>query len=142
MNPYGTLRIITKELCVLNGLYYLVKSVLEQNDTLPHQLHDIRRTFKQIGVVVSCEAICKNNNGWKYFKNNETSVYDEFENYVDEQTVKIFDLFFSGQYEDELKNYRINVNDIVSWNFDTIIDLGANKVKSIFMMTMMTIGMD
>lgn len=60
MNPYGTIRIVAKDRCLLTELYLALKNVLELRDEiLPKQLHRIRKAYKNVGAVVTNEAIYK-----------------------------------------------------------------------------------
>ncbi|CAN8021466.1 unnamed protein product, partial [Ixodes persulcatus] len=60
MNPYGTIRIVSKDRRLLTELYLALKNVLERRDEiLPKQLHRIRKAYKNVGAVVTNEAIYK-----------------------------------------------------------------------------------
>lgn len=63
-NPYGTIRIISKEANILNQLYtgfiqYLDSKGDEQS---PKRLHEIRKTYKSIGAVVTNKRIFQSKN--------------------------------------------------------------------------------
>ena len=62
MNPYGTLRIVSTDHNKMLSLYYLAKGILSQEnfkDYLPKVAHQIRKSYKNSGFVVTNRDIFK-----------------------------------------------------------------------------------
>ena len=74
VNTHGMLRIITKDVKILNHLYYGLKTVLSKSEEMPKQVHDIRRAYKSVGAAVTNEAIFKKHNSYFQSKNNQNFV--------------------------------------------------------------------
>ena len=63
MNPYGTLRIVTKNKDLMKELYLLAKHALEEgkdSENLPDIAHQIRKSYKYAGLTVTNTAIYTN----------------------------------------------------------------------------------
>lgn len=134
LNPYGALRIITRDEHLLNRLYLGLKNALDENEKLPKELHNIRRAYKSVGAAVSNEAIF-DNNGWIFKRKNtiENEYTNEFR--FEPNFIKIFELFFSDKYKEEVENlidfHMIDLNDMISWDVKKIQFLGSKNVKRV-----------
>lgn len=61
-NPYGTLRIVTTDVDILNQLYCgLIDALDSKAEKLPADLHNIRKAYKAIGAVITSKTIFKDN---------------------------------------------------------------------------------
>lgn len=118
INPYGTLRIITKEVHTLTGLYRLLRNALSELEILPKQSHNIRKSFKAIGAVVTSKMIFSNKRDRSMNCNrNESDCNDKSIEDIDKETKQIFDQFFSGQHEKNLtsiNNYK-SIANVTVW---------------------------
>lgn len=60
-NPYGTIRIISTNLELLQKLYNSLIDYLDsRNEKQPKRLHDVRKAYKNIGATLTNKAIFKN----------------------------------------------------------------------------------
>lgn len=134
-NPYGTIRIFAKDKAKLEGLFLFIKDSLGEAEKLPEQLHRIRKAYKSVGATVTSSRIC-DIGGWHYEKSLRSVSSDETRNvdHVSRMT-KIWGLCFSGEYEYELEILlnicKRNVNELLSWQYLKIKDLGTDKVTPI-----------
>lgn len=135
-NPYGTVRIVSSDATVVKALYDVLKVVSNGNDEIPKPSHSMRKAYANIGATVTSEGIF-NKSGWKFKKIEENS---DKEKSSDARTtnkdfdiwIKIYILFFSGEYDNVLRVLseilQRDINEIFSWSFDKMKYLASNKV--------------
>lgn len=126
MNPYGVIRIFAEKRCMLDGVYLAIKTAL-RNEFIPQQTQNIRKAYKSIGAALTSEGIFYEID-WKYKKNKQSIPFGIKGDAV-EIICKIFTLYCSGKYEEEL--HRLDRETIISWDIDKIKFLGSKEVHSI-----------
>jgi hypothetical protein len=93
INPYGTVRIVTKDQCLLDRLYaFGAQALIHGKENLPQELHQIRKAYKKAGFTVTNQRIYKQKahyaqreNGSDNFSFRSYEKFAEFLKYVSEQ---------------------------------------------------------
>lgn len=78
INPYGTLRVVSKDVEKVNLLCYGIL-LLIKDEAIPKESHRMRKAYKSVGAVVTSGSIFTKKRGYKgHVFNADTMPYDEW----------------------------------------------------------------